>query len=180
VSGPSDIVGCIPDLSEWPSWNVFEIVHTFNGTYADVEIHTDGSIEVIAPRPPAVTGFGFVSLDGITFAAASPKFFGLATRGADRQGTRVTVMLRKPRLLALEVRAVRGNRLVKIGVVDVGRHRAGRSQLHWNLRVNGRPLGPGRYQVTLHALNGNILSVPAPPGPRTLLVLRNGRARVAK
>jgi hypothetical protein len=176
--GCCDLVGFIADPAEWPSWNVFEIVHTFNGTYADVEIDTHGEIQVIAPRPPAVTDYAFLSLEGVTFAAASPKFFGLATSGTDKQGTTVTVMLRKPRLLALEVREVRGRRLVKVGVVQLGRHRAGRSQLHWNVRVKGRRLPTGRYQVTLHALNGNILSVPAPPGPRTLIVLANGGVRV--
>ena len=154
-------------LSFAPSWNVFEIVHTNFGTYADVEIQTDGTIHVIPPRPPAITDFHYLSLDGLTFAAASPKFFGLAVRGAAKQGATVTVMLRKPRVLALQVRTMRRHRLVTVGVVRLGRHRAGRSKIHWNLRINGRPLLAGRYQISLHALNGNILSVPAPPGPRT-------------
>jgi hypothetical protein len=177
---PGDTVGSIPDPSEWPSWNVFEIVHTGSGTYADVEIATDGTIHVIPPRPPAVTDYGYLSLEGLTFAAASPKFFGLAVRGTDQQGATVTVVLRKPRVLALEVRAVHGRRLVKVGVVHLGRHRAGRSQLHWNLHVKGRLLRAGRYQITVNALNGNILSVPAQPGPRTLVVLANGGVRVLK
>ena len=178
--GCCDLVGFIDDPAERPSWNVFEIVHTNFGTYADVLIGTDGSIQVIAPRPPAVTDYAFLSLEGITFAAASPKFFGLAVHGTVKQGATVTVFLRKPRLLALEVQAVRGHQLVKVGVVRLGRHRAGRSKVHWTLRIKGRPLLAGRYQISLHALNGNILSVPAPPGPRTLLVLANGHVRVQK
>jgi hypothetical protein len=173
-----DTVGSIPDSSEWPSWNVFAIAHTNFGTYADIEIATDGTIHVIPPRSPAVTDFGFLSLEGITFAAASPKFFGLAARDAENKGATVTVMLRKPRVLALQVRTVRRHRLVTIGVVHLGRHRAGRSELHWNLRVNGRLLPQGRYQISLHALNGRVLSVPAPPGPRILIVLTNGHVRV--
>jgi hypothetical protein len=143
-----------------------------------VEIHTDGAIEVIAPRPPAVTDLRFLSVDGITFAAASPKFFGLAVRDTDKQRATVTVILRKPRVLALRVRTMRRHRLVTVGVVHLGRHRAGRSQIHWNLQINGRLLRPGHYQISLHAVNGNLLSVPAPPGPRTLVVLPNGHLRV--
>jgi hypothetical protein len=60
-----------------------------------------------------------------------------------------------------------------------GTHPAGRSSLDWNLRVNGRLLPAGSYRVSLHALNGNILSVPADPGVRTL-VLATGRIRVEK
>jgi hypothetical protein len=176
--GAGDTVGSIPDGSEWPSWNVFEIVHTNFGTYADIEIATDGTIRVIPPRSPAVTDFAYLSLDGVTFAAASPKFFGLAVRGTEKRGATVTVMLRKPRLLALQIRAVRRHRFVTLGVVRLGWHPAGRSQIHWTLRLNGRPLAPGSYQVSLHAVNGTILSVPAAPGPLTLIVLASGGVRV--
>ena len=46
---------------------MFTIVHTFNGTYADLEVATNGDINIIAPRSPAVTDFSFVSLEGITY-----------------------------------------------------------------------------------------------------------------
>ncbi|MBV9197834.1 MAG: hypothetical protein JO168_27170 [Solirubrobacterales bacterium] len=178
----SGFVGFIANPLFRPSWDVFEIVHTFNGTYADIAILTDGSIDVIDPRPPAVRDYPYtyVSLNGITFAAPSPKFFGLSVRSTEKQGATITVTLRRPRDLALKVTALRGRRLVKLGVVHLGHHRAGRSQIHWNLRINGRSLPPGRYQVSLHALNGNILSVPTAPGPRTLVVLANGHVRVGK
>jgi hypothetical protein len=177
-TSPGDAIAQL-DPSLAPSWNVFEIVHTLGGTYADVEIQTDGSIRVIPPRSPAITNFGFLSLEGLTYAAASPKFFELGVRDTEHQGGTVTVMLRKPRLLALRVSTTRHHRLITIGVVHLGHHHAGCSKIHWNLRVNGRPLPPGRYQITLSAMNGNILSIPAPPGPRTLVVLRNGQVRVA-
>lgn len=43
------------------------IVPTFDGTYADLVVSTNGDIGVIAPRPPAVQAEAFVSLEGITF-----------------------------------------------------------------------------------------------------------------
>ena len=174
-----DPVAYLFNPSLYPSWNVFEIVHTFNGTYADVEIGTDGTIRVIPPRSPAVPDFGFLSLDGLSFAAASPKFFALAVRGNERQGATIRVTLRRAREVALMVvRVTHHHRLIKVGIVRLGRHRAGTSQIRWNLRVNHRALPPGRYQVTLHALNGALLSVPAPPGARTLLVQSTGQVRV--
>jgi hypothetical protein len=46
---------------------VFTIVHTFNGTYADIAIQTNGQIGLIDPRPPAVKDYSFVSLEGISY-----------------------------------------------------------------------------------------------------------------
>jgi hypothetical protein len=42
-------------------------VPTFEGTYADLVVATNGDISVIAPRPPADQADSFVSLEGITF-----------------------------------------------------------------------------------------------------------------
>jgi hypothetical protein len=87
--GPN-VIATIPDTGDdLPLGNVFEIVHTNSGTYADVEIDTDADIHVIPPRSPAITDFGFLSLEGITFAGASPKFFGLAVRDNTKQGATV-------------------------------------------------------------------------------------------
>jgi hypothetical protein len=47
---------------------------------------------------------------------------------------------------------LRPYKLRKVGRVPLGRFRAGHHRLHWNLRVNGRPLRRGRYLVTLRAL----------------------------
>jgi hypothetical protein len=177
-SAAGAVVAQVQNPSADPAWNVFELVHTNFGTYADVEIETDGTIHVIPPRAPAATDFGFLSLEGITFAAASPKFLGLSVHGAERDGATVSVTLRRPRGIAVQVSTVEGHRLLTVGVVRLGRWPAGRFQIHWTLRVNHRLLPPGRYQISLHALNGNALSVPAPPGPRTLIVLASGQLRV--
>lgn len=122
---------------------------------------------------------------------AGPKFFGLRTRGTLARGATVIAKLRKRRLLLLDVRRVvkrraRGKRharhaarrrSVRVGLVRLGRRPKGRSRIHWNLRVRRRPLRPGRYQVTLHSRVGGLLSTPAPPGARTLVVQRGGRVR---
>jgi hypothetical protein len=50
---------------------VFTIVHTFAGTYADLEIETNGTIAVIGPPSPAVEDLSFVSLEGITYQPAN-------------------------------------------------------------------------------------------------------------
>ena len=50
-----------------PASTVFTIVHTFNGTYADLAIEPNDQIDVINPRPPAVQDYAFVSLEGITY-----------------------------------------------------------------------------------------------------------------
>jgi hypothetical protein len=46
---------------------VYTIVHTFNGTYADIAINPNGQIILINPRPPAVKDYSFVSLEAITY-----------------------------------------------------------------------------------------------------------------
>jgi hypothetical protein len=78
------------------------------------------------------------------------------------------------------VQVERKHRLVTLGVVQLGMHPAGRSSIRWNLRVNGRLLPADSYAVSLHALNGKLLSVPTPPGDLTLVVLANGHVRVQK
>jgi hypothetical protein len=60
------LIGTLPAAAR-PSHAVFAIVHTFNGTYADLAIGTDGTLQLIDPRPPLVTDYTFVSLESITY-----------------------------------------------------------------------------------------------------------------
>ena len=103
-----------------------------------------------------------------------PSTSSLEVHSSEKQGATVTATLLKPRTLALLVQAVHGHRLITIGLVRLGSHPAGISHIRWHLEVNGQLLTPGRYEVSLHALNGQLLSVPASPGPLTLVVLANG------
>jgi CSLREA domain-containing protein len=110
---------------------------------------------------------------GLTLA---PHFFGLEVRGAEKRGSTVLAVLHKPRVLVLLVRRLAPrHRLLLVGLVRLGHHHAGRSLIPWNLRVGGRLLGPGRYRIVMYALDGNVLSLPAKPGARTLVVLTQGR-----
>jgi|HubBroStandDraft_2_1064218.scaffolds.fasta_scaffold35961_1 hypothetical protein len=61
-----NMIGTLPQAAR-PDRSVYELVHTFNGTYADVEIDQFGNIYLIDPAPPAVQDFSFVSLEGISY-----------------------------------------------------------------------------------------------------------------
>jgi hypothetical protein len=61
-----NLLGTLPAAAS-PKRTVYTIVHTFNGTYADVAITPSGQILLINPRPPAVKDFSFASLESITF-----------------------------------------------------------------------------------------------------------------
>jgi hypothetical protein len=61
-----NLLGTLNSLAT-PNRNVFTIVHTFNGTYADISIASNGQIGLINPRPPAVQDYSFVSLESILY-----------------------------------------------------------------------------------------------------------------
>ena len=66
-SGPgASTIGTLPRAAR-PARDVYTIVITSNGAYADLQIAASGQINVISPRPPAVSGNAFVSLDGISY-----------------------------------------------------------------------------------------------------------------
>jgi hypothetical protein len=64
--GDPNLLGTLPPAIR-PACDVYTIVHTMNGTYADLVINTNGEIRVTASRWPAVTDYSFVSLEGITY-----------------------------------------------------------------------------------------------------------------
>ena len=67
TSGTSpNLIGTLP-ATVAPTHDVFTIVHTFAGTYADVGITPSGQIDLIDPRPPMVKDYTFASLEGITY-----------------------------------------------------------------------------------------------------------------
>jgi len=67
----ANLIGTLPPAAS-PSRVVYAIVHTFNGTYADVSINPNGQIWLINPRPPAVKDYSFVSLESITYEQVLP------------------------------------------------------------------------------------------------------------
>jgi hypothetical protein len=67
ASGPrANVIGTLPSAAR-PHRTVYTIVHTFAGTYADLAIQPTGQIDVIGPRPPAVSDLRFLSLEGINY-----------------------------------------------------------------------------------------------------------------
>ncbi|MBV8212946.1 MAG: hypothetical protein JOZ08_06925 [Verrucomicrobia bacterium] len=67
----ANLIGTLPPAAS-PSRVVYAVVHTFNGTYADVSISPNGQIWLINPRPPAVKDYSFVSLESITYEQVLP------------------------------------------------------------------------------------------------------------
>jgi hypothetical protein len=61
-----NLIGTLPRAAR-PSSTVYTIVHTFNGTYADLAIEPNGTLDLINPRAPLVTDYTFVSLESITY-----------------------------------------------------------------------------------------------------------------
>ena len=61
-----------PPSAASPNRVVYAIVHTFNGTYADIAISPNGQIVLIDPRRPAVKDYSFVSLEGISYEQFLP------------------------------------------------------------------------------------------------------------
>jgi hypothetical protein len=111
-------------------------------------------------------------------ATLGPETFRLRLHATETNRVTIVTALRRPRTLLLQVRKHAGTRLVLIGYAHLGEHPGGRSTLSWNLRVGGKLLPHGAYQLMLYGLdNGNVLSLPAAPGSRTLVVLPDGKVR---
>jgi hypothetical protein len=58
---------------------------------------------------------------------------------------------------------VKTRSLARVGTVSLGHVRAGRHTLHWNLRVGGRHLRRGRYEIVVQAVShGHVTDASAP------------------
>jgi hypothetical protein len=71
-----------------------------------------------------------------------------------------------------------GRRLRRAGRVPFGAKRRGHARVRWGLRLNGRPLRPGRYRITLRSLARKVPIGTAKP--RDLIVPRHGKPRLAR
>ena len=119
--------------------------------------------------------------DLYTYLSRGPRFFGLRVYGTESREATVIAQLLKPGVLALRVmRVASDGRLVFAGLVRFSHQPRGRSLIHWDFRINHRLLRPGRYELTLHGSRAGVLSAPAAPGARTLLVLKRHRVRVPR
>ena len=67
----------------------------------------------------------------------------------------------------VRTKRVHGKRVLvlqAVGRVPLGHHRRGRLKIRWNLKVNSHRLGPGKYLITLRALDNhrNVLGLTNP------------------
>jgi IPT/TIG domain len=163
----------------------------FGGQLAANATVTDTAATAVAPRHEAGTVYVQVEdclgdlsarrADLYTYLSRGPRFFGLRVYGTESREATVVDQLLTPGVLALRVMRVGSDgRLVSAGLVSFGHQPRGRSLIHWNFRINHRLLGPGRYELTLYRSRGGVLSAPAAPGARTLLVLKEHRVRVPR
>jgi len=109
----------------------------------------------------------------------TPHHFALSAHGPEANGATVIAVLHKPRRLVLLVQGVRHHRVI-IGLVPLGDYSVGTFRIPWNLRVNGRLLDKGTYEVSLHAISVDVLSPATPPGQITLTVRTNRHVTVGR
>jgi hypothetical protein len=115
-----------------------------NDTGIDVGARPAGAVGDLARRD------GNVALWDKPFLALFT-FKGGTFTGSLNNGTSVGILVQRivgrHKLLGRTVPKLR-----TVGRVPFGHHRAGRFRTHWNLRVGGHRLRPGRYLVTVRAL----------------------------
>jgi hypothetical protein len=110
----------------------------------------------------------------------TPHHFALTAHDTEAHGATVIAVLRKPRTLVLLVQGTRRHYHVIIGLVLLGRYPVGTFWIPWNLRVAGKRLSKGTYEVTLHSISIDVLSPDTPPGEISLTVKANGQLSVEK
>jgi len=66
IPGGTPLITTLPPAAR-PDRSVFEVVHTFGGTYADISIDPQGRVGIIAPRFPEKFDPSFVSLEGVSY-----------------------------------------------------------------------------------------------------------------
>ena len=76
----------------------------------------------------------------------------------------ILARLRQRHTVGILVQRVKGHRLTRVGRVPLGSHRKGRLRKSWDLKVGGKQLRPGRYRITLRALDrrGDVLGLSKP------------------
>jgi hypothetical protein len=131
---------------------------------ACIAVGQSGSASSIQTLAARFTGFG-------------PAAWTLTAAGPISAGAIVHPVLKRPRLIGLAVERLPKRTLV--GFVPLGRHRGSEQNIHWNLKVRGRSLGDGSYEVELRVFTvaGRPASIPGPPPER--LAIRRGRAHVS-
>jgi hypothetical protein len=119
----------------------------------------------------------FITVLASMFAASAswahhqpaPASFTLTARGKVSQGVTVKPVLKKTRQIGLIV--FKQPKHQEVGTVLLGTF-SGHPSIHWNLKVHGRLLRSGSYQIALRVFaNGKPTHIPG-PRPRQLTISR--------
>jgi YVTN family beta-propeller protein len=127
------------------------------------------------------SGFNSTAPGGNTVSVISvvpaPSAWTLTAAGPIGKGAIVRAVLKKPRLIGLVVYKLAKHKLV--GFVPLGRHSGSKQRIRWNLKVNGKTLQNGSYEVDLKVFTaaGKPTNLPGPSPER--LVISKGRVRVS-
>jgi hypothetical protein len=113
-----------------------------------------------------IVGFVAVLLSLVVCAgslaiAPAPSSFTLKARGKVSQGVTVKPIMKKQRVIGLVV--FREPKHTEVGTVPLGTF-SGHPSIHWNLRVGGKTLGAGSYEIDLRVFKkGKPSNIPGPP-----------------
>ncbi len=100
----------------------------------------------------------------------APSSFTLSARGKVSQGVTVKPVMKKQRVIGLIV--FRKSHHTRVGTVLLGTF-SGHPSIHWNLKVNGKTLSTGTYEIDLRVFaHGKPSTIPGPP-PRHLVITGN-------
>jgi hypothetical protein len=117
---------------------------------------------------------GFVAvLASLVFCAGSwatqpaPSSFTLAAGGKVSQGVTVKPIMKKQRVIGVVV--FKQPKHTQVGTVLLGTF-SGHPSIHWNLKIGGKTLGSGTYEIYLRVFkNGKPSNIPG-PSPRHLVI----------
>jgi hypothetical protein len=125
-------------------------------------------------RNSAGTEFTLAEGSGPSF----PSAWTLTAAGPIGKGAIIHAVLKKPRLIGLAVFKLPKRTLV--GFVPLGRHSGSKQRIRWNLKVSGKTLRNGTYEVDLRVFTaaGKPTNLPGPRPER--LAIHNGRVRVSR
>ena len=97
----------------------------------------------------------------------APSSFTLSAGGSVSQGVTVKPVMKKQRVIGLVVFKQPSH--ARLGTVVLGTF-SGHPSIHWNLKVSGKTLGGGKYEIDLRVFkNGKPSNIPG-PAPRHLVI----------
>ena len=123
-------------------------VGDLNGDGLDVIAYSDGSgLFIVYQYPPQV-----ISIRPISIVETQPTASAVGLL-IQRRGKPHRVKATVPTNTGTKRVVLKIPTWIKVGHIPLGRHHKGRNKLRYKLLVNGHPLAPGSYIVTLRSLN---------------------------